>query len=382
MTDALAELKGAAMKAGQLLSLEAGELLPPEATQILSKLQADAEPHDFDEIEAVLKKDLGDRFADIKELGRKPEASASIGQVHKAKLNGQEIALKIQYPGIRESIESDLKIIRRVGESFVKVSGKEVSLKGLFEELKDVLEKETDYLNEANNMRLYSEKLQEDLNYIVPRPFEEYCTSNVLTMTWTEGIPIRDWVLEKHSQETKDQMAHLVLDLFCKEFSEWGFVQTDPNFANFKVNSENKLICLDFGATLPYSYDYRKGYANVLKSFRSGRTDEVFQSAVEFGLLSEKEPRECQIAFKEMIQVALEPFNPSKQPFDFKDKDFEKRTKEVNLRFSRMLQYSAPPKKILFLHRKLGGIFNLVKLMGTKMDLMPYWDKMIDPKNS
>ena len=381
MTDALAELKGAAMKAGQLLSLEAGELLPKEATDILSKLQASAEPHSFEEMKSILHRDLGKNIEDLKYLTEEPIAAASIGQVHKAKLHGDPVAVKIQYPGIRESIDTDLKILRRVGESIATVSGKNVSLKQLFRELKEVLEKETDYLHEAKNMQEYGDKLKSNSNYIAPAPYTDYCTQNVLVMSWVDGISIREWIQKNQSQDERDRMAHLILDLFCLEFSKWGLVQTDPNFANFLVSPDNKLVCLDFGATLPYSLEYRQGYAEVLQSFSSGLTDEVFKSAVKFDLLSPKEPREVQIAFKEMIQVALEPFNPSKQPFDFQNKDFEKRTKEVNLRFSRLLKYSSPPQKILFLHRKLGGIFNLVKLMGIKMNLMPYWDIMINPKD-
>lgn len=377
LTEALSELKGAAMKAGQLLSLEAGDLLPKEATQILSKLQANAEAHPYSEIEAVLKDGLKDKYKDLENISPTPIASASIGQVHKAELRGEPVAIKVQYPGVRESIDSDLRIIRKVAESFVKISGKNISLKSLFIELKQVLIKETDYHYEAENMRKYSDFLKDDDSYLVPQAFPEYTSENVLTMTWMEGVPILQWIQETESQEKKDLMANLLLDLFCKEFSDWGFVQTDPNFANFQVNANDQLICLDFGATLAYDKAFRMAYAEVLKSFSKGNTDQVFQSAVEFGLLSEKEPRETQIAFKEMIQVALEPFHPGKQPFDFQNKDFEKRTKEVNMRFSRMLQHSAPPKKILFLHRKLGGIFNLVKLMDTKMDLMPYWAKMI-----
>jgi aarF domain-containing kinase len=105
----------------------------------------------------------------------------------------------------------------------------------------------------------------------------------------------------------------------------------------------------------------------------------IFESAVRFGLIDSREDTNAQESFKNMIQVTMEPFQLERQPFDFSDPGYEKRTIEANLRFTKSLKYSPPPRKIIFLHRKLGGIFNMVKRMNVALDLLPYWTKMTAP---
>jgi len=382
MTSALSELKGAAMKAGQLLSLDVGDLLPDEAREILSQLQGQARSLPIAELSDQFK-DLptGQGLRSFSEITQTAIAAASIGQVHQAMWQNQKLAVKVQYPGIRDAIDTDLRLLRSMADSFLKISGKEFSVEGTFAELRTVLEQETDFLQEAKKLERYGALLSTDRNYIVPKPIWDLTSPTVLTMTWVNGIPIRDWIKSSPSLQARNWVAHLLLQLFCYEFARFGFVQTDPNFANFLIQTDidqekPKLVCLDFGATLDYPIDFRKKYAELLKVLQTGSVTEIFNNAVSFGLLDPREPRETQIAFKELIRVSLEPFDSDKQPFDFQDKDFEKRTKEISLRFSRLLQFSPPPRQILFLHRKLGGVFNLVKSMRVSIDLRPYWEIM------
>lgn len=382
LVEALSELKGAAMKAGQLLSLDSSELLPPEAIAVLGKLQNSAEPMDFDVIENVLQKELGPKLEQIEDLSRAPIAAASIGQVHRAIYEGRDIALKVQYPGVANSIDADLAVLKKVAQGFVKISGKSIPLEKTFEELKRVLLLEVDYLVERQNLQRYRESAQTHSDYVVPLDYPELCTNQILAMSFEVSDPIIQWLESKPSLDRRRAMARRILRLFCLEFIDWGLVQTDPNFANYHVRAgTDQLVCLDFGATLGYDLEFRRNYADLLLRLKKGSATEIFDAAVNFGLLSEKESRETQLAFKEMIQVSLEPFSSKKQPFDFSNKDFEKRTREANYRFSRQLQYSAPPHKILFLHRKLGGIFNLVKRLDVQLDLLPYWEWMTQKRS-
>lgn len=377
LMESLSELKGAAMKAGQLLSLDSSDLLPPQAIEILSKLQNQAEPHDFSEIEVTLKRELADKLSQLKDISQKPIAAASIGQVHTAFLNCEKLAIKVQYDGIAKSIDSDLKILRRLAESFLSITGKSIPLEETFKELKNVLEEEVDYENEMTNLIKYNEFMKATPGYVVPKAYPDFTTKQVLTMSFVEGIGFQEWLDGKPSLQERELMAHSILKLFCLEFIDWGFVQTDPNFANYLIqNDPLKLVCLDFGATLAYPMEFRAGYARLLERLKSSSTHEIFAAAMDFDLLSEKEDRETQIAFKEMIQIALEPFRSDKQPFNFQDQDFAKRTAAANIRFSQRLKHSAPPHKILFLHRKLGGVFNMVKRLEVRIDLLPYWHEM------
>src|SRR5690606_16812085 len=151
--------KGAAMKAGQLLSLDSSDFLPPEALEILSKLQSEAKPTDTAVMKRVLLEELGkEKYGHIREFSDEPIAAASIGQVHKATLsNGAALAIKIQYPGVADSIDSDLAILRGIAQSFIKVSGKKFEIDETFAEVRDVLKNETNYRLELAHAEKYRE---------------------------------------------------------------------------------------------------------------------------------------------------------------------------------------------------------------------------------
>ncbi len=374
----LSQLKGAAMKAGQLLSLDAADYFPPEAIEILSKLQASAEAVDFAVVENVLKKELGTkRLQQFKNIESTPAASASIGQVHKAELDGNEVAIKVQYPGVADSIDSDLALLEKVAKSLLTVTGRKINLSEAFEELKIVLHAEADYENELRNMQTYRDLLKDD-RYIVPKPIPEFSTARVLTMSWEDGQRVQDWLKTNPSRESREAIGKLVLELYNREFYEWGFVQTDPNYANFLIRENPlRLIVLDFGATLSYDKKFRSEYKKLLSALGSLDKTRTVKTAVEWGLLDSRESDETKDSFFQMLLVAMEPFRKELQPFRFSNKDYAKRTREVNERFARSLRYTAPPRQLFFLHRKLGGIFTLLKKLDVELDLIPYWQETI-----
>lgn len=388
----LSQMKGAAMKAGQLLSIDAGDYFPPEAMAILAKLQASAEPVDFDVVRQVLVDDIGEKkLADFEDLSIIPDAAASIGQVHRAKLNGRAVAIKVQYPGVAESIESDLKILRQVTRTFLGASGRDIETGPLFAEFQRVLEQEADYHSELVLMKEYRAFIRETSLrenrplwgasaqelYRIPEPIESHSGRRVLTMSWEDGVGIETWLRSRPSVERREKIAHALLDLFCQEFFEWGLVQTDPNFANFLIAPDDALVLLDFGATLRYDSDFRARYRNFLHSMSLLDPAEIIREGEAFGLISPRESAETKKYFAELLMNSIEPFFASKQPFQFEDADYAKRTREAGTRFAKSLRYSPPPQRILFLHRKLGGIFNFVRKLDVKLDLTPYWRKMV-----
>ena len=379
IADNLSQLKGAAMKAGQLLSLDASDYFPPEAVEILSKLQGKAEPVEWSLIHDVLLNELGEeKLKHFEGLQTTPAASASIGQVHRAKLNGRPIAIKVQYPGVADSIDSDLKILKTIAQSFVSVSGRKMDLSELFTELSIVLKQEADYERELANMSKFRELLGDTTDFVVPEPIPEYSTKRVLTMSWEEGFGINDWIRTNPPLAEREKIGRMILDLFCKEFFEWGLVQTDPNYANFIVRTNPfKLIVLDFGAALSYTPEFRAEYVNLLRSLASLDRERIIESFTEFGLLDARESDEAKDNFIELLTTSLEPFQPRNQPFQFRDETYAKRSREIGQKFTQSLKYSAPPRRILFLHRKLGGIFQLLKKMDLKIDVSPYWNRMV-----
>lgn len=375
----LSQLKGAAMKAGQLLSLDAADYFPPEAIEILSKLQANADPVEFEQMKQVLLADLGrERLSKLERIDETPAASASIGQVHRARFQGCEIALKVQYPGVRESIDSDLVVLERLASGMVTLTGRKMDLHELFEELRTVLVAEADYENEKRNLDEYRERLSGSSAYIVPESIAELSTARVLAMSWEEGSRVVDWIKLNPPREEREKLGRLVLDLYCQEFWDWGFVQTDPNYGNFLVRENPlRLVVLDFGATLRYTSEFRATYKELLKAIGDRDPVRVNERVVEMGILDPRESDETKQLFYELLENAMEPFHPRRQPFRFSDQDYARRTRDVGQRFTATLKFSPPPRQILFLHRKLGGIFTLLKRLDVEMDLRPYWDRMI-----
>lgn len=379
ITENLGQLKGAVMKAGQLLSIDAADYLPPEALEVLGKLQSSADPVDFSTIRGVLDAELGEDWpTTLEDLAKTPVASASIGQVHRATYKESPVAVKVQYPGIDTSIESDLKMLQRLSQSWMSLTGKRIDLAGLFEEMKDVLLQEADYRIELKHLERYRGLLAAEHRFVVPAPFPEVSRQRVLTMSWEGGVALYDWIRSGPSYADREWVGRSILDLYCLEFFEWGFVQTDPNPSNFLIRPEQRqLVLLDLGAALEYDKTFREQYVNLLAVLGTGDRQAIVDTGIEFELIDEREGEEARALFADLLVSAMTPFMPHRQPFVFRDTDYSKRARQIGHDFAQSLRYSPPPRKLIFLHRKLGGIFNMLKRLDLQLDLLPYWNKMV-----
>jgi aarF domain-containing kinase len=255
------QLKGAAMKAVQMITIESQDFLPPEVIKVLEKLQSQAPPIEDSVMKSLLKKEIGTELFDkLKELSEKPIAAASIGQVYEAKLENQPVVVKIQYPGISESVDSDLNVLKKIIKTLLFVSNKKINIDELFEEVTRILKLETNYKNEAKNLLKYAENFQNSKKYKVPKLFNEFTTNKVLVMSKEDGLEFTDWFNSNPSEKQKEELGYSLLNLYIKEFFENQFVQTDPNPANFLIDKEGTLVLLDFGATLKYTKKFKKTY--------------------------------------------------------------------------------------------------------------------------
>lgn len=386
ITKSLSELKGTAMKAGQLLSLELDDYFPPEAIEILSALQKDAQAHPTAEMKGILATELGrEKLARVSDFSESPVAAASIGQLHRAKFDGRPVAIKIQYPGVGESIDSDLKILEKLATALCSLTGRSMRLEPLFDEFREVLRNEVSYLRERDFLERYGNKLRAlsaegPYRYEAPVAIAEATTDKVLTMSWVEGVDLREWLKTEPSRAHREHVAHAILNLFEHEFYRWGLVQTDPNFANFKVRIENNLptlVALDFGATKEYTPEFIAQYVQLLRALDRGATDELLAQAMRFGILDARESAAVQAIFVELMRTAAEPFQSTDDHFDFSDKSYAERTRDITTKFARAVRYTPAPYKIVFLHRKLGGIFVMLKRLGVRIDVKPYWQQML-----
>ncbi len=382
IVESLGQLKGAAMKAGQLLSMELRDVLPPEVVEVLSQLQASGSTVGFDEIQAIVREELGEAaFAQL-EVSPTPLASASIGQVHRARWNRpgggvEELVLKVQFRGIAETIDSDLAVLERLARLFLSVQLKELDLAGVFEELKAVLVRETDYLHEAEALTQYRELAHQVPGLRVPQVFPELSSKRVLALSWESGLSLDAFLSTNPSFADQEHFASALLDLYFREFFEWGLVQTDANFANFLFRPGAKeLVLLDFGATRSYPPAFRADYrALLLSTFKRDRPA-ALEAAYRLKLIDPAEGEGAKVALHELLETVLDIFTDRAQPLDFNDRRHVDASASALKAYYRALKISPPPAQLIFLHRKLGGVHTLGKALGAKLDLRPFWQRL------
>jgi aarF domain-containing kinase len=393
LADGLSKLKGAAMKAGQLLSLELVEYFPKEAVEVLSRLQSSATELEYPLIEKIIRRELGEEnFARLVSIDPIPIGSASIGQVHRATFEGRKIVLKVQYPGVDESIDSDLQILKTVAKAFCGLTGRQMDLGPLFSEFKQMLKQEVDYMHEAKMQQRYFEhsaslKGVEGLNYVVPRIENSITTPKVLSMEWQSGVSLRRWMGLNPSNNQRRILADAVLNLYFHEFFEWGLVQTDPNQGNFLVRENGPsldLVLLDFGATREYSREFIQQYVQLLEATALGDRAVLRDQAISFGLIDKRESPAAFEALHQVLSVAVRPFFSKDgklleySPFDFSDEDHSRRSQDSARVLAAELKFSPPPHGLVFLHRKLGGVYAILKSLGVAIDVSVYWRRMIE----
>jgi aarF domain-containing kinase len=378
IVESLGQLKGAAMKAGQLLSMELRDVLPPEVITILSQLQASGATVAFEEIESILREELGVERLSQLDVDRTPLASASIGQVHRATWRSPDgqthaIVLKVQFRGIADSIDSDLALLERIARLFLTVQLKQFDVTAVFAELKDVLIRETDYAHEADALERYRERAHGVPGLRVPSVFRALCTSRVLALSYEDGLTLDAFLATQPSIEEREQFAHRILDLYFREFFDWGLVQTDANFANFLFRPKTgELVLLDFGATREYPEHFRIRYRALLTASIAGDREKALEAAYALTLIDPKEPPSSRDALHALLDAVLVVFTPRAQPVDFQDKAFVDEAGTRLKAYYRSLTCSPPPAQLLFLHRKLGGVYSMGRALRARLDLLPY----------
>jgi aarF domain-containing kinase len=378
IVESLGQLKGAAMKAGQLLSMELRDVLPPEVISVLSQLQASGTRVDFEAIQSIVVEELGPERMSQLDITPEALASASIGQVHRAVWrapDGQkhELVLKVQFRGIAQTIDSDLALLERIARLFLTVQLKHFDISAVFAELQDVLTRETDYVREADALEAYRAHAHQVPGLKVPTVFRELCTQRVLALSYESGLTLDAFLATGPSVAERERVAHQVLDLYFREFFEWGLVQTDANFANFLFRPESgELVLLDFGATRTYPDEFRRRYRDLLTATLGRNRPAALEAAHALGLIDPAEPDAAREAFHALVEAVLVVFSPHAQPVDFQSRRLVDDASAKLKNYYHALTCSPPPAQLLFLHRKLGGVYSMAKALGARIDLLPY----------
>ncbi len=233
----LAQLRGAAMKVGQLLSMDAGSLMPPELAEILARLRENARTMPMSQVVEVLETHWGKGWEQhFSRFSFTPAAAASIGQVHRAcDKGGRELAVKIQYPGVRRSIDSDVDNVA----TLLKLSGllpKSLNVAPLLKEAKRQLHEEADYDHEAQYLQRFRQLLDGDADFLLPAAISALTSADILVMSWVEGVAVES--LGTAPQAVRDRIASRLIVLFFRELFEFRLIQTDPNFANYRYAAD------------------------------------------------------------------------------------------------------------------------------------------------
>ncbi|GAA4762403.1 ABC1 kinase family protein [Novosphingobium ginsenosidimutans] len=369
LTEQLSRLRGAAMKLGQMISLDAGDLLPAELTAILARLRDSAHYMPPSQLNQVLigewGKDWRKRFARFEAT---PIAAASIGQVHRATLpDGRVVAIKVQYPGVAASIDADVDNVATLLRLSTLLPDS-LDIAPLLAEAKQQLREEADYVREAEQMRHYGALLAGNPAFVVPVPVAELSGERVLAMDFIPGAPID--TLESADQATRDAAMGALLGLVLRELFEFGFMQTDPNFANYRWQADTgRVVLLDFGAARPVPEATTAAYRRLMHAGLAEDPAALKAALLEVGFVSPVTLERHAPAFDAMIAVLIQHLG---RPglFEFADRSFVAEVRRsVETVAADRAAWHIPPAETLFVQRKVSGTALLAVRMAARLPL-------------
>ncbi len=383
--DGLKSLKGSALKVAQMLSMEKN-LLPSAYVERFSLAQFSVPPLSAPLVRKTFKKYIGGYPEEIFDtFAAQSVNAASIGQVHKAIKDGKKLAVKIQYPGVADSISSDLAIVKPIAIRMFNLQGQDSDK--YFKEVENKLIEETNYLLEIKQSKEITEACSHIPNLKFPEYYENLSSERIITMDWMTGQHLSEYVKTDTHQKNNDKLGQTLWDFYMYQMHALKRVHADPHPGNFLVDNDFNLIAIDFGCIKHVPNEFYNPYFELAKYENINNPDVFMQKMFELEILREDDsPEEIKFfseLFHQMLSLFTSPFH--NEEFDFSDETFWSKIADLSEQFSndtklRKMNGNRGSKHFLYINRTFFGLYNLLHDLGSKVIVNNYKKYMKDSK--
>ena len=377
VVDTLGELKGAVMKIGQIAS-QTQDFLPKEFSDALQKLQKEAPPVEFSLIRTQVEQALGGTLEELfTNFDEQPYAAASIGQVHRAVTKtGLDVVVKVQYPGVDRSCDSDLKQLRLTLKLGGLIKMPKASVDALFEEIKARLHEELDYEHEARNLRRFRKFHKAHKYIIVPKVITSLSTRHVLTLEYVEGDHVSELSNKSYPQETINKIGHNLFEMLAKQLFVFKQIHGDPHPGNFAFRSDGTVIIYDFGCVKVLKPEIVEAYSDAIIASIEENYPAVDDAMLRLGARVASKDYPGPDYYAIWRNIFFEPFFEDKI-YDFETADLHlQAAKEMPL-FFKYLSHFKPPVDSLYIDRMISGHYWIMKSLGVKASFRSELDAYI-----
>jgi predicted unusual protein kinase regulating ubiquinone biosynthesis (AarF/ABC1/UbiB family) len=375
--DGLKNLKGSALKVAQMLSMDKN-FLPQAYVEKFSLSQFSVPPLSAPLVLKTFKTNFGKTPYEIfDEFNANSVNAASIGQVHLAVKNGKKLAVKIQYPGVANSISSDLALVKPIAIRMFNLQGKDSDK--YFKEVEDKLIEETNYTLELNQSQEVVEACKKIDNLVFPNYYPEYSSEKIITMDWMSGIHLSEFTNSKPNQEIADNVGQALWDFYMYQVHILKKVHADPHPGNFLVNEKNQLVALDFGCMKKIPNDFYTPYFELIDK-KVIDNKQIFNAKLfELEILRTDDSAEEVEYFTQMFYDLLTLFTKplQKETFDFSDEEFFQNIAQLGERFSKdtnlkKMNGNRGSKHFIYMNRTFFGLYNLMFDLKAKIVVNQY----------